>query len=516
MPKTLPLRTDQEQQLLNRFWSPEFAEDPERFVAFAFPWGEANTPLAHISGPRRWQLEILREIRDQVVKNVNRMQLGLPPEVYEASTVSGRGIGKSTLFSWLTLWSLSCHPGSTVIVTANTEEQLKTRTWGEMGKWHTLALNSHWFDRSTLALKPAQWYEAMLKDQLKIDTGYYYAVAQLWSEEKPDSFAGAHNPKGMMVLFDEASGIPAPIYKVTEGFFTEEVVHRYWLQFGNGRRASGPFFESHHRERDRWRCRQIDSRTVEGIDPSFAAKVAATYGEDSNEFRVEVQGQFPKQGDRQFISHAVVEAAQLRPLVPDPAAPLIIGVDPARYGDDKSVIRFRRGRDARSIAPRRFSGLDNVQLAFEVAKAIDLHDPDAVCIDAGNGTGVIDLLRHQGYVVHEVWFGAKAHAEEWANRRTELWALVREWLPGACIDLDSLLKDDLTGPEYRFQKATDKVILESKEELKSRGIHSPDDADALACTFAVRVAPRGLTSARRNPGRSRRIARGVDYNPLGR
>ena len=201
--------------------------------------------------------------------------------------------------------------------------------------------------------------------------------------------------------------------------------------------------------------------------------------------------------------------AQARTLEKDPYAPLVMGVDIARYGDDSTVFRFRQGRDARSIAPVRFKNRDNMYVANEIARWIDTVNPDAVNIDAGNGTGVIDRLRERKYKVHEVWFGSDAESPEWANKRTEMWAKMRDWLGGGIIDGDPRLFGDLTSPEYDyFGKAKDKIMLESKESLKAKGFRSPDDGDALALTFATRVARRDIRASTANRAR---IAKDVDY-----
>lgn len=499
---------------MTEIWDPQIADDPEAFVLFAFPWGKAGTPLENFKGPRTWQRDELQAITDHIRQNNLRIKNGKDPIMYQSATASGRGIGKSALVSWLNCWFMSCVLGGTNITTANTEQQLKSRTWAELGKWHTLLINSHWFEKSALHLRPADWFKTALEKQLKIDTGYYYAQAQLWSEENPDAFAGVHNHNGVLLMFDEGSGIPAPIWKVSEGFFTEPIPHRYWFCFSNPRRNTGHFFECFHRYREYWKRRNIDSRHVEGTDKAVYAKIIKAYGEDSDEARVEVKGQFPRQGDKQFISREVIEKARTRELFKDPHAALIMGVDPARYGDDKTVIRFRQGRDGRSIPPIKLKGKDNMEVANECAWWIQKADPDAVCIDAGNGTGIIDRLREMGYKVHEVWFGSKAEDGQWANKRTELWGRVRDWLGGGCIDDDQDLLDDLAGPEYKFQGHSDRLMLQTKEEMKKNGLASPDDADALACTFAVRVARRDFRTARNNPMRQK-VARDVDYNIFG-
>jgi hypothetical protein len=510
----IPHSLDDEKELMATLWGPDIADNPYNFVMFVFPWGEKGTPLENFSGPRKWQERELKAIAAHIKENKERMARGEEPHIYQSATSSGRGIGKSSLTAWLNLWLMSCVLGGTSITTANTEQQLKSRTWAELGKWHTLSINSHWFDKSALSLKPSAWFESALKDQLKIDTGYYYAQAQLWSEENPDAFAGVHNHNGIMVIFDEASGVPKNIWTVTEGFYTEPVLHRYWFCFSNPRRNTGEFFECFHRARKYWKRRNVDSRDVEGTDRRKLQEIVDRYGEDSDEARVEVKGEFPRQGDRQFISRDIVERAANREVQTDEFAPLILGVDIARFGDDTTVFRFRRGRDARSIPPVKLKGRDNMEVANELAYYIDKHDPDAVCIDAGNGTGVIDRLREMGYKVHEVWFGSKSSDPEWANKRTQMWARMRDWMGGGCIDDDRDLMDDLVGPEYKFRGTSDVIMLESKEEMKKRGIASPDNGDALACTFAIRVARRDKNVARKNK-KHERVARDVDYDIFG-
>lgn len=501
----------QEQQLMTELWDPSIKDDPLAFVMFCFPWGKKGTPLENEKGPRKWQREKLLEIKKFIQENKSKSLQNLLYQIFQDATVSGRGVGKSALVAWIILWFMSTRLGATVIVAANTEDQLKSKTWAELGRWHTLAINSHWFDRAALSLKPHEWFEKLLKNQLKIDTGYYYAKAQLWSEENTDAFAGAHNPLGMLLIFDEASGIPEKIWDVSKGFFTEKkCADRYWFVFGNGRRNTGAFFECFHKNRKFWRRTQIDARTVEDTDPNLYAQIIEEKGEDSDEARIEVKGQFPKQGDKQFISRSIVEAAIGRELVMDSFAPLIMGVDPARFGDDETVIRFRQGRNGRVLPPIVMKGADNMAVANECARLIQQYDPDAVCVDAGSGTGIIDRLRELKYKIHEIWFGSASEDPQWANKRTELWDRMRDWLGGAVIDDHSDLCDDLVGPQYRFMGHSDKQMLESKEEMKKRGLSSPDHGDALACTFAVHVARNDMKTSRSN--NQNRMAKGLDYN----
>jgi hypothetical protein len=503
-------------------WAPALADDVLRWVLYVFPWGKPNTPLADVPYPRKWQCQDFDEISQHIKENKGRSALGFIPEMFAKATVSGRGPGKSASIGMLTHWFRSTRIGSTTIVTANGEPQLKSRTWPEIGKWHTLAINAHWFDYQATSIRPERWFAEAITRDLKIDCGYYYAQAQLWREEAPDAFAGAHNPNGIMLVCDEASGIPQSIDTVCEGFFTEINPDRYWLKYSNGRRNSGPFYNCFHPinpKADTWRKRQLDSRTVEGLDPKTYQRIIDTYGADSDEARVEVYGQFPNQSDMQFVPSDRVNEAKSRETARDPGAALIMGVDLSRGRRDKSVIRFRQGRDGRSIPPRKLLERDAVKLVDWISQAIEDEKPDCVNIDGGDlGSAVCDMLKARGYQVNEIGFGAVDRVEDkdlWADNATQMWARVRDWLLVGCIDADPVLCADLTAREKRKAgKNLDKSRLESKDEMRDRGVDSPDDADALALTFAIKnVARRDGSVSRR--GRGNRVARDVDYPIFG-
>ena len=300
---------EEEQMLMTQLWSPHIRDDPESFVLFVFPWGQPGTPLARFKGPRKWQRKALREITTFIKKNKGE----LTTEAFRKALASGRGIGKSALVAWLILWMLSTRIGSSVIVSANSENQLRTVTWGELTKWATMAINAHWWEPSATKLVPAQWIAELAERDLKKGTRYWSAEGKLWSEENPDSYAGVHNMDGTMVIFDEASGIPDSIWSVAAGFFTEQIPDRYWFAFSNPRRNTGYFYECFNAKRDFWLTDQIDARTVEDTDKAVYDQIIAEYGEDSPQARVEVYGEFPVQGDDQFISPRLVDDAAKRP-----------------------------------------------------------------------------------------------------------------------------------------------------------------------------------------------------------
>ena len=415
-------------------------------------------------------------------------------DTLRAAVSSGRGIGKSALVAWLILWMLTTRIGSSVVVSANSESQLKSVTWGELTKWQAMIINSHWWEISATKLVPAKWLCELVERDLKKGTRYWAAEGKLWSAENPDSYAGVHNHDGMMLIFDESSGIPNPIWDVGAGFFTENILDRYWFAFSNPRRNEGYFFECFHAKRAFWKTRIVDARTVEDTDKQVYAQIIAENGEDSPQARIEVYGEFPSAGEDQFISPMLVDDAMGRERYKDLTAPIVIGIDPARGGADSTVIVVRQGRDL--IAIKRYSGEDTMTIVGRVIDAMEEYKPVLTVIDEGGlGYGILDRLVEQRYKVRGVNFGSRAKQSiAFGNKRAEMWNSMREWLKSASITDDRQLKADLTGPMKR-PNSSGTIFLEGKKEMRARGLASPDAADALAVTFAFPVAHREYTEA---------------------
>lgn len=451
----------------------------------AFPWGKAGTPLEHHQGPRKWQREVLTELRDHIRANGGKVDFN----TFRMATSSGRGIGKSALVSWLVIWMLTTRIGSTTIVSANSEAQLRSVTWAEITKWLSMALNSHWFEVSATRVLPAKWIAELVERDLKLGTRYWGVEGRLWSAENPDAYAGVHNFAGVMLVFDEASGIDDGIWSVASGFFTENTPNRFWLAFSNPRRNSGYFYECFNSKREFWRTKTVDARSVEGTDKAVYQQIIDEYGPDSSAAHVEVYGEFPNASDDQFIGTMLVDEAMARAPSKDPSAPIVVGVDPARFGADATVIAIRQGRDI--LAIRRSRGDDTMEVVGRVIDVITEFSPQLVVIDEGGlGAGVVDRLKEQRYKIRGVNFGNKSVKPlMYGNKRAEMWGAMKEWLKTASIPKDRFLKSDLTGPMMKpDSKGT--IFLESKKDMKARGLASPDAADAIAITFAFPVAHR--------------------------
>ena len=464
--------------LLNDLGS--LSKDPYRFVLWAFPWGEEGSELERATGPEPWQVKLLQDVRDGL--------LTLSDALLFART-SGHGIGKSATVSWLILWAMSTFPDTKGVVTANTENQLKTKTWAELAKWFRLFIAREFFEFTATAL--------FSRDPDHEKTWRVDMVP--WSERNMEAFAGLHNKgRRLLLVFDEASAIPDAIWETSEGALTDKDTEILWFVFGNPTRNTGRFRECFPGGKfaHRWSSAKVDSREVSITNKDQFLKWIKDYGEDSDFVRVRVKGEFPRVGNSEFISLEIVQEAMVREVVTHLHDPFVIGVDVARFGDDSSVIYFRKGRDGRSIPPIRLRGVDTMTLAGRVADAYLAYRADAVFVDGGGvGGGVVDRLRQLRVPVQDIQFGAKADrigiegdATAYANKRAEIWGAMREWLKGGAIPPDDNFREELVSPQYGFN-ARDEIQLERKEDMRKRGAASPDIADALALTFAYPVVP---------------------------
>lgn len=450
-----------------------FYADPYSFVKFSFPWGEQGTVLEH-EVIDVWQEEFLKELGELVWQQVKSGEVGIS-EVIRMATATGHGVGKSTVVAWIILWFITTRTGVSSVVTANTATQLNTKTWRELNKWHKLFIAKHWFTWTA-----TKFY--------RNEDATQAVNAIPWSEKNPEAFAGTHENE-VLIIFDEASSIVDIIYETVEGAMTTG--RCIFLLFGNPTRNDGKFRECFGKQRHRWKTKQLDSRTARKTNKEEIQRWIEDYGEDSDFVRVRVKGQFPRASTTQFIAGDIADAAIKRELRPEEYryAPVVVGVDVARFGDDQSVIAVRQGLKLLSVEAYR--ELTTMRLASLVAMKIHEVTADAVFVDGvGIGAGVVDRLRQLGHDVVDVVASEAPMDKKYFNKRAEMWGEMREWLKNADIPPDQGLFDDLTGPEYGFSDKAERIQIEKKEDMKSRGLPSPDKADAVALTFSEHVVAR--------------------------
>lgn len=468
-------------------------DKPLDFVLFAYDWGHDRSlrvvtlpesyRLLYDSehGPDAWACDLLTDVGLAV--QGRGFDCTQAVDAVRIAVSSGHGIGKSATTAWLVDWIMATRPNARGVVTANTSPQLESKTWAEIAKWTKRCLFGGWFDITT--------GKGSMRMTMREHPESWRCDAQTCREENSESFAGLHAADSSpFYVFDEAGAIPAKIWEVGEGGMTDG--EPFWFAFGNPTRTSTKFHEAFNGQRYRWSTRHVDSRTCQITNKKQIAEWITDYGIDSDFVKVRVLGQFPSASSLQFIGRDVVNEAQSREVPDQRREAAVIGVDPARFGDDSSVVWTRLGRDARTIPPIRLRGADTMTLAARVAEHINMLRSTGhlviVNVDGGGvGGGVVDRLRSLGYDINEVQFGSKAmDPTKWANRRAEIWGAMRDWLTGGAIPRDEMLATDLTSVEYGYNNA-DAILLEKKESMKARGLASPDAADALALTFAVPV-----------------------------
>lgn len=469
----------------------DFYADPLGFVLYAYPWGDPG-PLQKLAGPDDWQRDVLTEIGEEVRR---RGFDGVHPvDPIRDATASGHGIGKSTLVAWIVDWIMSTRPGCRGTITANTVAQLRTKTWAAIQYWSKLLINAHWFRITT---------ERMMRVGQEED---WFCSAQTCKEENSEAFAGQHAAtSSSFYIFDEASAVPDKIYEVAEGGLTDGESMEF--MFGNPTRNTGKFYRAvFGAEQHLFKKRSIDSRTVRITNKKTLETWLTTYGEESDFFKVRVRGLPPSASELQFIDNIRVEKAQKRIVHPLEDEPLVAGFDVSGGGSAWNVIRFRRGPDARSIPPIRIAGekgRDRNVLVGICAELLRDTSPERkiamMFVDSAFGSPIVERLKVMGFRnVEEVNFGNESPDFHQENQRAYMWNKLKDWLQLGAIPADDgpqepeathTLAAQICGPGYHINRRN-RLVIESKQQMKDRGEASPDDADALCLTFAQPVAPR--------------------------
>jgi len=271
-----------------------------------------------------------------------------------------------------------------------------------------------------------------------------------------------------------------------------DVHHKGWCLFIGTPKGLNQFYDLYQyaQKDDTWYAGMYRVDEIDVLDDEEVQMARNTMAE--NQYRREFLCDFSASMDNALITIDKVSDAAAKKMTDADiiGSARILGVDVARFGSDRSVIQKRQGLAA--FEPKIFDDIDNMTLAGMVAQTINEWQPDAVFIDSGRGEGVIDRLRQLGYFVTEVNFGGKALNPTYNNKRSEMWDNIRIWLDdGGALPNNTDLKTDLCVPLYKFDNSN-RMQLESKDDIKKRGGRSPDLGDALALTFSYPVAAKKI------------------------
>jgi len=513
-----------------------FRDLPLDFARFAFPWGEPGTALERIKALAPWQVEELGALQNHLCECRQMTDAGLvPPEqLYRAAWSSGRGLYKSALLAIIAHWHVSTHLGGQTILAAASENQLRNRIFPEHAFWFGASINAHWFNVEGLKITPQDWLvEPMRKlpqeGGLGLDPGFWGVKGEMWSAENPGGFAGGRSKYGTLVLFDEADTVPAPVWLVTDGFFSPAMDYKLWFaasQMRSNRSAFHRiFYDDKFASRDQgkgkkgWRVRTMSAESMPD-QAAWAADLIARFGYESDHVRTEVRGLPPLTDDDQFIPADYIRLAIGNALPPDNGEGLVFGVDFAPRG--RGVIFARQGRNARDCLGRDtvtvMEGMAHYDWVEKILYLDAKYKPVYWVLDFGMATGLIDMLKRRHLNGRMVWvkFGdmPPKSDKEFGSMGAYLWGKLRDWLPGGMIANDGGAKDTLThqllNRGWKWSGREDnRKLMESKDDLKGRGLISPDDADALALTFFV-DPPR--TDRMPRGGGARRVE-GAEDNP---
>lgn len=426
--------------------------------------------------PDAWQLEALKAFGN--------------PQNKRIAMKASKGPGKSCLLAWC-IWNfLLTRPNPKVIVTSISAKNLKDNLWAEISKWgHKSELIKTLFnikiERIELKEAPENWF----------------ASARSWpqnadKQQQAETLAGVHADYVLFVL-DESGGIPAAVMATAEAALSSGIECRL-MQAGNPDRTSGPLYDACTKARSMWTMIDINGdpdnpNRSPRVSLEWAREMIRQHGRDNPWVMVNVLGQFPPSDMNALLGPDEVLAAMTR-VLPNDAwmfSGKRLGIDVARFGDDKTILFPRQGLLA--MQPFTMRNARSQDIAAKIAFLWEEEGFDDAIIDDTGGwaSGVIDLLNRTQYNLTPVNFSAKANDERYFNKRSEMYFLMSEWVKsgGALPNIPELV-EELTAPTYWFDKG--KMRLEEKDQIKARIGRSPDLADALAVGFAFPQPIKGV------------------------
>lgn len=403
---------------------------------------------------------------------------------------SGHGCGKSTTASWLIMWFLCTRPYAKVACTAPTARQLSDILWSELSKWmrHSILADEFVVQKDKIFHKssPKEWWCRAISPSVKAS-----------KDEQAETLAGLHGDH-LLIVCDEASGIPDPVFVPLEGALTQE--DNKVLLIGNPTKNKGYFYDTHFdtKVKDNWNKLHWDSRKSSNVTKEMTDYFANKYGIDSNVFRIRVAGEPPLEDEKTLISLAWAQQCIDSGVLAGEYDPLYLGIDVARYGDDKSIILPRKGLQVFDWDT--FQSMNTITLGGHCNAIYAELEASGMAVDEiGVGAGVVDWLQKNGH--ERTCFGVNVATQssdpkKFHRLRDELWWRVREKCQkglynfpatkikgagGVDLILGEELANELSTPLYDFDN-NGAIIVESKRDMKKRGIASPNIADALCLT----------------------------------
>jgi len=388
------------------------------------------------------------------------------------SVKSGHGIGKSAVLSWLLLWYLFCYKDAQIPCTAPTSEQMHDVLWKEVAKWLNLM-------PEPIKAK-FQWQAGYVRVIESPET--WFARAKTARKENPEALAGVHGDF-VMFLIDEASGVPEEIFNTAEGALTSENI--LIIMISNPTRLIGYFYDSHNKDQANWQCHSFNSEESPLVDRQYVDRIIQKHGLDSDEYRIRVLGQFPRQDamdDKGYVPLFVendIRIAETEEFI----GPKRMGIDPSGEGDDETIWVVRDNFKAKVVATEKTS--DPKSIARKTLTLLDYYkvNGENTWLDNfGVGANVAQELALAGVKIKAINVGDKSDDEMFLNKRAEACYREKQWFRNGGELVDHKGWDEILTIRYR-KELTGKMKIMSKLEMKKEGLKSPDHQDALMMTF---------------------------------
>lgn len=407
------------------------------------------------------------------------------------SVVSGRGIGKSSIFALLILWFLMCYPFSNVPCTAVTSDQLSEAMWKEIALW---------LEKMPQEVRNQYIYSSD-HVRMKESPETWFARARTASKDRPEALSGIH-AEWILGIIDEASAVHEKVFEMGQGILTSE--NSFIVMISNGTVNSGYFYRSHNENSAAYQCLSFNSEHSPIVNRSYVQSIIDEYcinvkPEDYHtvtEYRVNVLGLFPQAGvmdDKGYVNlldekDIIEEDGEYRFV-----GHTMMGVDPAGDGDDLSAWVARDRMRAQVLGEEQVSTSATIggkTVTYAEVLGIGYGDYANIIIDAfGVGHDVsqeIAIITKGKGRTYPVNMGdpcdLEADRDVYQNQRAEAYWALRTWIKkGGIIGRHPALRKELLSIRYR--RVGGKISIESKVEMKKRGVKSPNYADALALTF---------------------------------
>lgn len=440
-----------------------------------------------------WSLDPIQGIKDLFGAVPTNQQTQLIMNVWKpycrVAVSSCTGAGKTTTLAWLTFLLLLTQPDCRILVTSPSSQQLQRVYYAELKKW-----------QGKMPRAISSLFEITRERvQLTMDTRVQIANLVTASADNKESLQGGHS-ENYIILADEASGIDDMTFDVLQRTLSTGNGGRF-VMTSNPTRSSGRFYETFHRDgQSTWTTMYFSAFDCPHVSKDWIKEVIEQYGEDSDQYRIGVLGEFPRATDTQFVSSLLVDNAMGNIMEPRFYAeyPVIVGADIARFGDDETVFVARQG--PRLLNVTRLKNQDTQEVAGALLEYQNKWRGTVVYVDSiGIGAGVFDRCKVLKMPVRSVVSSNKSSKPlEYFNVRSQLWGEMRNWLmTGASLPYMPDLRAQLVGMTYGYNQKM-QLLLTSKKDLKKSGQVSPDIADAIALTFGgeAYATMQGFTRAR--------------------